>query len=112
MKQNHSMGRFLIALLILASVAGSLRASAQAPDACAGYLFAEDAQRAGVDGCDDLPGVIDAGIIRDHPTGRRGRVSRITDGDTLRVTFGGDEEIIRLFAFNAPELNPIECGAI
>jgi len=89
----------------------SMITAAQSSDACAAFLFLEDAEAAGVAGC-DLPGVEDAGIVRDHPTGRRGRVSRITDGDTFRATFGDREEIVRLFAFNAPELNPTECGGI
>ena len=106
------MNQLLTLLLMLAMFAGAPRASAQTTDACAGYLFAEDAQLAGVAACADLPGVKEAGIVRDHPTGRRGRVSHITDGDTLRATFGGEEEIIRLFAVNTPEINPAECYGI
>lgn len=77
---------------------------------CLNFLFAEDADRAGVT-C-DLPSVTEAGIVRPDASGRRGRVSHITDGDTLRATFGGEEEIVRIYSVNTPELNPTECYGI
>lgn len=87
-------------------------AAAQANHGCATFLFREDAGATGVEGCDDLPTVIEAGIVRSEPTGRRGRVSHIVDGDTLHATFGDQTEKIRIFAVNTPELNPTECYGI
>jgi len=50
--------------------------------------------------------------VRDHPTGRRGRISHITDGDSLLGTFGDKTEKVLLFSGYSPEVNPIECYGI
>jgi micrococcal nuclease len=100
--------RTVLAILIAALLLAPVPAFSQ--DGCAGFLFAEDADRAGLT-C-DLPSVTEAGIVRPDPTGRRGRIAHIVDGDTLHATFGDTTEKIRLFAVNTPELNPIECGGI
>jgi micrococcal nuclease len=102
------MTKLIVVLLISMLVSTSIPTTAQ--EGCDLFLFTEDADRAGLT-C-DLPSVTETGIVRSEPTGRRGRVSHIVDGDTLHATFGDLTEKIRLFAVNTPELNPIECGGI
>jgi micrococcal nuclease len=98
----------VVALLLSLLVSPSGPANAQA--SCDLFLFVEDAERTGLE-C-GLPSVTETGILRPEPTGRRGRVSHIVDGDTLHATFGDQTEKIRMFAVNTPELNPIECYGI
>lgn len=102
------MMRMLLVFVVLIALMPS--ASATVAPTCSAFLFAEDATRAGIE-C-DLPSVTETGIVRPEPTGRRGRIAHIVDGDTLHATFGKTTEKVRLFAFNAPELDPIECGGI
>jgi micrococcal nuclease len=102
------MVRIIVAIVFALSMAPSSPAIAQAD--CSRFLFVEDADSAGID-C-DLPSVTETGIVRSEPTGRRGRVSHIVDGDSLHATFGDTTERIRIFAVNTPELNPIECYGI
>jgi micrococcal nuclease len=102
------MTRLIVVMVFIFSILPSTSVSAQSD--CTDFLFLEDADRAGVE-C-DLPSVIETGIIRSEPTGRRGRVAHIVDGDTLHATFGDETEKIRMFAVNTPELNPIECYGI
>jgi micrococcal nuclease len=104
-------GHLIALLLVMAIVAPAAPVRGQTDQAaCARFLFVEDAARSGV-AC-ALPGVAETGIVRSESTGRRGRIAHITDGDTLRATFGGDEETIRLFAVNTPEINPTECYGV
>jgi micrococcal nuclease len=112
MDDDEARSKFMIRLLITLLTAFTLLPSsaAVAQADCRGFLFQEDADRAGIT-C-DLPSVTEAGIVRSEPTGRRGRIATITDGDTLQATFGDTTEKIRLFAVNTPELNPIECYGI
>jgi micrococcal nuclease len=78
---------------------------ATAQDACSRFLFQEAAIDAGY-GCADLPPVIETGIVVAEPPGKRGRVRGIVDSDTLRVSFGGTEERVRLVMANTPETYP------
>ena len=87
------MMRYLLILILFIALMPS--ASAAVEPACSDFLFAEDAARAGVE-C-DLPSVTEAGIVRDHSTGRRGRVSHIVDGDTLSI-LGDGTSIVTLSA--------------
>jgi micrococcal nuclease len=105
---NEHMVRIIITLVIALSIVPPSLSSAKVD--CDSFQFTEDADRAGLE-C-DLPIVTETGIVRPDPTGRRGRVSHIVDGDTLHATFGATTEKIRLFAVNTPELNPIECYGI
>jgi micrococcal nuclease len=48
--------------------------------------------------------------------GTRGTVIRVTDGDTLHVRLGGNNETIRLIGINTPETvkpgTPVQCGGL
>jgi micrococcal nuclease len=59
-----------------------------------------------VAGCADAAGVERAAI--------EGRITRIVDGDTIRVTGGGREYTVRLLGIDTPETvhptQPVECG--
>lgn len=48
-----------------------------------------------------------------YPSGEHAQVTRVVDGDTIRVTVAGTERVVRLIGVNAPESvapgKPVEC---
>ena len=126
----RSPGRTLaLGLSLVALTAGSSPVAGQALD-CAGYdsqiwaqsVFASDPPRyAALDpdgnglACEELPpGAAPAWWTDDIPAGAEPvQLSRVVDGDTIRVTRGGVDEPVRLILIDTPETsdpnNPPEC---
>jgi micrococcal nuclease len=94
--------RTVVGLLFLSLLSfGANQVSAQA--GCEQYLFQEHASTEGTN-CPDLPGLAATGVVFSNPSGKRGRVREIVDGDTLRISFGDRVERVRIFSVDTPEI--------